>query len=176
MPIALIGLLVVVIAGVGFYVARDTTTPPSTMDETATTELIPETSEEATTAPTTEDTAVVTTPTTPTATETTPTATDTDVYKDGTYTATASYTDPGRKTYDVTVTLTVADDVVTDASVAYNGGAANTPNHTRFENGYKAEVIGKSLDSISLARVGGASLTTEAFNDAVAEIKTEAKS
>jgi hypothetical protein len=174
MPIALIAILVVIIAGVGFYFSRTPEVTPTAVEPTPI--ELPETSTEEAAAtnetPTTETvtTAPETTPTTP------PVAADSDTYKDGSFTANASYTDPGRKEYDIEVTLTIADDVVTAASVLYNGAAANTPNHTRFENGYKQEVIGKSLDSISLSRVGGASLTTEAFNDAVATIKAEAKS
>ena len=172
MPIALIAVLVVIIAGVGFYFSRTPEVVPTT-PETTQMEL-PETPE--TEAPAKTETKEVVT-TAPAATETTPpAAADSDIYKDGNFTANASYTDPGRKEHDIAVTLTIADDIITAASVLYNGGAANTPNHTRFENGYKQEVVGKSLDSISLSRVGGASLTTEAFNDAVATIKAEAKS
>lgn len=170
MPIALIAILVVIIGGVGFYFSRTPDAAPATT-ETAEMEL-PET-------PAAEDPALTETNevvTAPATTESTPLAASGDAYKDGSFTANASYTDPGRKEHDIEVTLTIADDIVTGASVLYNGAAANTPNHTRFENGYKQEVVGKSLDSISLSRVGGASLTTEAFNDAVAIIKTEAKS
>jgi hypothetical protein len=171
MPIALIAVLVVVIAGVGVYFSRTPEVTPTAI-EPAPIELPEAPTEEATA---TNETPTETVTTAPAATPSDP-APAADMFKDGSFTANTAYTDPGRKEHDIEVTLTIADDVVTAATVLYNGAAANTPNHTRFENGYKQEVVGKPLDSISLSRVGGASLTTEAFNDAVASIKTEAKS
>jgi hypothetical protein len=84
-----------------------------------------------------------------------------------TFTANASYFTPRRTQHDIEVTLTLKDRVVVDANVTYDGGAAATPNHTRFDDAYRSEVIGKRLNQISLSRTGGASLTSEAFNEAV---------
>ncbi len=39
---------------------------------------------------------------------------------------------------------------------------------------YESQVIGKKLDAIKLSRVGGASLTTGGFNDALAKVKSVA--
>ena len=97
-------------------------------------------------------------------------------FKNGTYKNTVTYQTPNRTEYQLDVTLTVSNDVVTDAKVAYSQGAEKDPNAQRFEGAYKTEVIGKSLDSINLSRVGGASLTTGAFNKALTQIKTDAKS
>jgi hypothetical protein len=73
------------------------------------------------------------------------------------------------------VTLTVASGVVTDAAITYDGQSSgfSNPNHERFDAAYKAEVIGKNLSEVSLSRVGGASLTSKAFNDAVAKIAAQ---
>ena len=70
------------------------------------------------------------------------------------------------------VTLSVADGIVTDASVTFDGQSSgfSNPNHERFNAAYKPEVVGKKLTEVSLSRVGGASLTSKAFNDAVAKI------
>lgn len=90
-----------------------------------------------------------------------------------TFTAEASYLTPKRTEHDIVVSLTLKDRVVVDADVTYDGGAAQTPAHSGFDGAYKSEVIGKTLNEISLSRVGGASLTSDAFNEAVAEIRSE---
>ena len=92
----------------------------------------------------------------------------------GTYVAEASYLTPRRTNHDIEVSLTLEDNVVTAAEVLYDGESnASTPNHSSFDAAYESEVIGKSLDEISLSRVGGASLTSNAFNEAVAEIRAQ---
>lgn len=79
-----------------------------------------------------------------------------------------TYLTPARTEHKMGVTLTLEDGVVTDASIIYDDGEGFSNQHQeRFDNAYKAEVIGKSLADISLSRVGGASLTSQAFNDAV---------
>ena len=95
---------------------------------------------------------------------------------DGEYTTRTTYLTPRRDEYSLDVTLTLKDDVVVDASIDYGQGAENDPNAARFEAAYKTEVIGKPLSEISLSRVGGASLTTGAFNAALADIKADAQS
>ena len=95
-------------------------------------------------------------------------------FKDGSYDTVVTYLTPLRTEYKLDVELTVKDGVVTGADVGYSQGAEKDPNAQRFEAAYKTEVIGKSLDSINLSRVGGASLTTGAFNNALAEIKADA--
>ena len=91
-----------------------------------------------------------------------------------TFSGTGSYLTPARTTHELEVTLTVQDGIVTAADVIYDGGEGfSNPNQERFDAAFEAQVIGKSLDNISLSRVGGASLTTEAFNQAVAAIKAQ---
>lgn len=96
-------------------------------------------------------------------------------YKDGTYKASGSYDSPGGDE-TVNVTLTLKDGVVTDSTVTTSG---NNPTgkmyQAKFVSGYKSQVTGKSIDSITLTKVSGSSLTPEGFNNAVAKIKTEAK-
>lgn len=89
-----------------------------------------------------------------------------------TFSAEASYFTPNRTEHEMLVTLTLKDRVVVEANVLYDGSAPNTPAHNGFDQAYKNEVIGKRLNEINLSRVGGASLTSNAFNDAVAEIQT----
>lgn len=98
-----------------------------------------------------------------------------NVYKDGTYTAVGSYNSPAGPE-QVSVTLTLKDDVVTDASAE---GKADMPTSKRYQgqfvSGFKAMVVGKKLDDVMLDKVSGSSLTPKGFNDAVAKIKVQAK-
>lgn len=94
----------------------------------------------------------------------------------GTYQASGEYLTPARTQHSVDVTLTLSDGIVTDSTVLFDGkteGEYSNDNQARFADAYKAEVIGKPLGAISLARVGGASLTSRAFNEAVVKIATE---
>lgn len=91
-----------------------------------------------------------------------------------TFTGSGTYQTPARTSHEIDVTLTVEAGVVTDAKVIYdNGEGFSNPNQERFDGAYKALVVGKSLNEISLSRVGGASLTSEAFNQALVAIKAQ---
>jgi hypothetical protein len=90
-----------------------------------------------------------------------------------TYSAEASYFTPNRTEHEMLITLELEGETVVDANVTYDGAPAQTPNHSNFDNAYTAEVIGKNINNIELSRVGGASLTSNAFNDGVAEIKAQ---
>ena len=113
--------------------------------------------------------------------ETTP-ETDTDAgtgaatgdYTDGTYEASGQYQSPnGTETVDVTLTLD--GDVVTDVDVV---GHAEVPNSVRFQgefiDGIADEVVGQDIDSLAVDKVGGSSLTSGGFNDALETIKSDA--
>ena len=88
--------------------------------------------------------------------------------------ATITYNVPAPEQNTITVKLTVADGIVTAANV---NNVTNSPQSeqysSRFLASYKSEVIGKKLNDISLSRVGGASLTSQAFNAAVEAIKAQ---
>lgn len=85
--------------------------------------------------------------------------------------ATASYLTPRRKEHQVEVTLKLNGSTITDATVSYDGGKPSTRNHKAFDKAYKTKVIGQNIEEVSLSRVGGASLTTNAFNQAVEDIR-----
>ena len=87
-------------------------------------------------------------------------------YADGTYTAEGSYATP-ESVETVTVTLTIADDTVTDVEVTGDP-------QSQFIGGITDEVVGKSLDDVSVSRVSGSSLTSGGFMQAVELIKAEA--
>ena len=108
-------------------------------------------------------------------------------YADGTYTAEGSYATP-ESVETVTVTLTIADDTVTDVEVTgdpqareseqyqsqFIGGIIWTYTIGSFCGGITDEVVGKSLDDVSVSRVSGSSLTSGGFMQAVELIKAEA--
>ncbi|MCX6734789.1 MAG: hypothetical protein NTZ25_02650 [Candidatus Peregrinibacteria bacterium] len=96
-------------------------------------------------------------------------------YKDGTYTKVGSYQSPGG-TDSITVTVTVKNDVVESVSLV-NGAISGTSQYYEnlFIDGVSAQVVGKKLDSVSVGKVNGASLTGNGFNNAVAQIRTTAQ-
>ena len=89
------------------------------------------------------------------------------------YEAEASYFTPKRTEHDIGVTLELEGTTIVAADVTYDGGAPTTPQHSAFDGAYASEVIGKNVNDVQLSRVGGASLTSDAFNEAVAEIRAQ---
>lgn len=177
-----IAFIIIVIAGFAItFMRQDTTTPlgetpivveeaPQNKDGGSDTKTTPVVAE-----PNTQPVAVPQTPSPQPETTQVPAEVAT-IYEDGVHKTAVTYMTPKRDTYLLDVSMTLNDDVVTNASITYSQGAEKDPNAQRFEKAYKTEVIGKKLDAINLSRVGGASLTTKAFNDAVAKIKSEAQS
>ena len=45
-----------------------------------------------------------------------------------------------------------------------------------FVGGYKSQVVGKSIAEIQLGKVSGSSLTSRGFNEALDQIRNQAKS
>jgi hypothetical protein len=106
-----------------------------------------------------------------------PRASDPDLtdFVDGTYTTQVSYFTPRRTEHVMDISLTLENDVVVATEIVWDGDVTpKTPNHTSFDNAYEALVVGQPLNEIYLSRVGGASLTSEAFNEAIQTIETEA--
>lgn len=168
----LIAFIIVIVAGVGFalFKSDQTTTdtaPIVTQEATDTPEpMEPGTETETATLPeTSPETSVVA----PQLTD----AANPDTIPDGTHTTSVTYFTPKRDEYRLDVSLTTQDGIVTDANVIYSQGAENDPNPKRFEGAYKEVVIGTPLTDLDLSRVGGASLTTDAFNEAVDNILAE---
>ncbi len=162
MPI-IVAILAVVIVGLGaalYFIPSDSkdTPTPTPVNET----VVPETANRTEEMQAAEEMTIKNDPV-PTPQAATPAVA---------YTENSSYLTPARTEHKMAVTLSIADGIVTDASVTYDGqsdGFSN-PNHERFNAAYKTEVIGKKLSDVSLSRVGGASLTSKAFNEAVAKI------
>lgn len=95
-------------------------------------------------------------------------------YADGTYTADGQYQTP-ETVEKISVTLTLADGVVTDVEVTGEPQAPETERYQgQFIDGIADEVEGKSIDDLDVSRVAGSSLTSAGFNDAVESIKEQA--
>ena len=97
-------------------------------------------------------------------------------YNDGTYTAEGSYQTP-ETVEQISVTLTLADGVVTDVEVTGDPKAPETEQYQgQFIDGIAGEVVGKPIDELNVSRVAGSSLTSGGFNDALESIKEQAAS
>ena len=96
-------------------------------------------------------------------------------YKNGTYSVTSSYDSPAGME-DIGVSLTIKNDIVTGATFT---PMANDRRSSMYQNSFassfKSYVVGKSIDSVNLDVVSGASLTSAGFNAALEQIKTKAQ-
>ena len=112
--------------------------------------------------------------TAPTVTSTDDTGPMTTKYRDGTYSADGEYTSPAGKE-SVAIAVTLQNNIVTD--VTFTPKATNEVSvklQDMFAVGYKAQVVGKNIDQISLTVVNGSSLTPKGFEDALVKIKAQA--
>ncbi|MFI2563284.1 hypothetical protein [Paenarthrobacter sp. NPDC018779] len=96
-------------------------------------------------------------------------------YKDGTYSADGTYTSPnGQET--VGVELTLAGDKVSAVNITTHPSNPNTRKFQgEFASGIAAQIVGKDIDELNVSKVAGSSLTSGGFNDAVQQIKSQAK-
>ncbi|WP_411700044.1 FMN-binding protein [Conyzicola sp.] len=103
-------------------------------------------------------------------------ATTTGSYTDGEYTESAEYQSPNG-TEEVTVTVTLADGVITAVESVGDGDNPNSKRYqTEFADGIADVVVGKNIDDISVDKVAGSSLTSDGFNAAIEKIKADAAS
>jgi uncharacterized protein with FMN-binding domain len=104
----------------------------------------------------------------------TDTGTTSGTYTDGTYTESGSYNAPsGTETVEVTVTL--EGNTITDVSVVGEASDPQAKRHqSEFSDGIAAAVVGKNIDEISVDKIGGSSLTSGGFNEAIDAIKSDA--
>lgn len=95
-------------------------------------------------------------------------------YKDGTYTEDGNYSSPGGPE-TITVKLTLAKNVVTAVTVTPHATSGNAKQYqTDFAGGISDAVVGKKIDTLSVSRVAGSSLTSTGFNAALKAIKADA--
>lgn len=96
-------------------------------------------------------------------------------YKNGTFSGTGSYTSPGGQE-QIEISITITDNKVT-ASTATTKAASSESKEFQgdFVNGYKELVVGKDVATLKLSKVSGSSLTSRGFNEALSEIRAQAK-
>ncbi|HSX44418.1 MAG TPA: FMN-binding protein [Patescibacteria group bacterium] len=103
------------------------------------------------------------------------TANTSSAYKDGTYRATGAFDTP-ESTDNIQVSITLKNGIITDSSATATANARESRQYdAAFINGYKSYVVGQSISKVYLNRVSGASLTSQGFNNALEQIKTQAQ-
>ena len=114
------------------------------------------------------------TPAASTTDDTSSSDTSTPKYKDGLYVSTQDYQSPnGTETIDVTITL--SKDIIIAVDVVGHGTSPDSKLHQKqFRDGIAGVVVGKDIDDIDVHKVGGSSLTSEGFNEAVEIVKADA--
>lgn len=97
-------------------------------------------------------------------------------YKDGSYTATVSYMVPHGNQNTLKATVVVSGGKITSVSTTDDYSDRESSMYVNsFENGVSSDATGQSLGSYNPSQIGGASLTTAAFNDAISQIRTQAQ-
>ena len=96
-------------------------------------------------------------------------------FKDGTYTVEDAYFVMAGLSEPMRTVITLDDGIITDASVAFDTQDIHSEYHQRdFSAVYKSEVIGSNIKEVPFSRIGGASLTTGGFNDALQKVMSQA--
>jgi uncharacterized protein with FMN-binding domain len=130
-------------------------------------------------------------PATPTVTEPTPTDTNNETmptgtetnsetpattsYKAGSYAVTGSYQSPaGAEELGVTLTIDQNGIIQEAKTETLATNPASKKWQDTFSSGFSAQVVGKSINEVSLDIVNGSSLTPKGFNDALQKIKAQA--
>ena len=97
-------------------------------------------------------------------------------YQDGTYAAAANYAVPRGENNRLEVSVTLTSGIISDITAEGKYTDDESKEYIdAFEAAVEDSVVGKALDAISLSRIGGASLTTQAFSDVLVDIRNQAK-
>ncbi len=147
-PLAIVGLIVIVVVGALAFQGQKKDTPQAVMKTTQ--------------MPKSSDSQGVTV------------ASKASVYKDGEYKAVGNYVSPGGAE-QIGVTVTLKGDTIENADVQTMGDRPNTMRFQGiFKDNFKSFVVGKNIDEVRLGKVSGSSLAPKGFNDALQKIKQEA--
>ena len=102
--------------------------------------------------------------------------TSTSSYKNGMYTASMNYLVPEGSSNTMSASVTISDSRIT--AVTTNNTYVDRESVLyidSFDSSVKSSAVGTSLaDAKNFSRIGGASLTTEAFNSVLDTIRTQA--
>jgi uncharacterized protein with FMN-binding domain len=97
-------------------------------------------------------------------------------YKDGTYSAEGKYAVHAGEE-QIGVKITIKNGAITDVVVIQEAKLPMSKTmQADFAANFKPMVMGKNIDTLVLGKVSGSSLTPLGFNDAVNQIKAQAKS
>jgi|APMI01.1.fsa_nt_gi uncharacterized protein with FMN-binding domain len=103
------------------------------------------------------------------------TASSSTSYKDGTYTASTTYSVPKGGQNSLSATVTISGGKITTVKTTDNYADHESGSWiSDFESEVSSDASGQSIASYSPSRIGGASLTTDAFDDALTTIKSQA--
>ena len=95
-------------------------------------------------------------------------------YADGDYSAEGEYVSPAGPS-KILVEITIQNDSVAAVTVTPEQTDPTAKGfQTQFANGIADLIVGRDIDILKVSRVGGSSLTSGGFNDALAQIKAEA--
>ncbi|MGD8373913.1 MAG: hypothetical protein PVI21_03590 [Candidatus Woesebacteria bacterium] len=100
-----------------------------------------------------------------------------NICKDGTYIANVAYDVP-KSSNGLEVEVILSGDVLTSVSATHkldSGDSKSTVYLNNFDAALSGQVVGRKIEDINLSRVGGASLTTDAFNAALSDVMQQAK-
>ncbi len=96
-------------------------------------------------------------------------------YRNGEYSATGSYVSPGGP-QQIGVSVTLSNSVITALTLDTSNTKGTSKEYQgKFASGIDALVIGKNIDDLNVSKVAGSSLTSGGFNDAITQIKSEAR-
>lgn len=97
-------------------------------------------------------------------------------YKDGTYTATVAYRVPHGGQNNLKATVVVSSGKISSVTTSDDYTDGESGMYIRsFESEVSSDAKGQSLSTYRPSRIGGASLTTLAFSEALTNITTQAK-
>lgn len=158
-------IVIAAIVGVGGYNYATSSTSTETAVQG------PTTSSSQTTKPTSGNGSTVETNSTNLSTQS-----STVTYKDGAYTATAGYVVPHGGRNRVKATVTITNGKITNVVTSNNFSDQKSGYYIdSFDATIKSAMAGTSISNAYAGRVGGASLTSSAFNNALQTIETQAK-
>lgn len=95
-------------------------------------------------------------------------------YADGAYSAEGEYVSPAGPS-KILVEITIQNDSIAAVTVTPEQTDPTAKGfQTQFANGIADLIVGRDIDILDVSRVGGSSLTSGGFNDALEKIKAEA--
>ena len=97
-------------------------------------------------------------------------------YKDGTYSSTISYNVPHGGQNSVKATVVISSGKISSVTTNDNYTDGQSSYYvSSFDSSVSSDAVGQPIGSYSPSQIGGASLTTYAFDQAISDIAAQAK-